>query len=125
RLRLSLNDSSHDTESLLSEALRRTLTLEKSASQETGPNPGPSPKMAGLVNARIGCIRTLGRLQVMRGNLETAMMQYTAAVSVGMEELGARVPAVQLALADLDAVSQMIRARADDDESVRLEWLGK
>ncbi|EXJ58961.1 hypothetical protein A1O7_06392 [Cladophialophora yegresii CBS 114405] len=120
RAHLSLNDASTDTEALLSEALRRTLTLEKAtatASQD------PTSRTAGLTHSRIGCLRTLGRLHVMRGNLATALMQYTAAMSVGVEELGVHVPAVQLALADLDAVSQMVRAHRDGDESVRLEWL--
>ncbi|KIW67576.1 hypothetical protein PV04_06816 [Phialophora macrospora] len=126
RVHLSLNDASTDTETLLSEALRRTLTLEKAAST---PDPASPPgermdaKAAGLIHSRIGCLRTLGRLHVMRGNLETAMMQYTAAMTIGVEELGVHVPAVQLALADLDAVSQMVRAHREGDENVRLEWL--
>ncbi|OCT51993.1 hypothetical protein CLCR_08196 [Cladophialophora carrionii] len=129
RAHLSLNDASTDTEALLSEALRRTLTLEK-ATVSNEPTTSPAyevvnAKAAGLIHSRIGCLRTLGRLHVMRGNLETALMQYTAAMSVGVEELGVHVPAVQLALADLDAVSQMVRAHRDGDESVRLEWLKK
>ena len=124
---LFLHDYSQVTEDLLSETLRRTLTLERSTSQEFGSSPDTrtNPMVAGLVNARIGCIRTLGRLHVMRGNLETAMMQYSCAVSIGLQELGSNVPAVQLALADLDAVSQMVRARALGDESLRYEWLAK
>ena len=130
RLRLSLNDASLETETLLSDTLRRTLTLEKTVADEPTPDNGAgaggiNPKLAGLVNARIGCVRTLGRLHVMRGNLQTALMQYTCAVSVGMEELGAHVPAVQLALADRDAAGRMIAANAEGDQSVRLEWLGR
>jgi hypothetical protein len=125
RVHLSLNDASTDTEALLSEALRRTLTLEKAVASLDPAflDERMNAKAAGLIHSRIGCLRTLGRLHVMRGNLETAMMQYTAAMTIGVEELGVHVPAVQLALADLDAVSQMVRAHREGDESVRLEWL--
>ncbi|KAJ9606612.1 hypothetical protein H2200_008620 [Cladophialophora chaetospira] len=125
RVQLSLNDTSAETESLLSEALRRTLTLEKASTDPTPTSPSQKlgPKAAALTLARMGCLRTLGKLHVMRGNLETAMMQYTAAVSIGVGELGLHIPAVQLALADLNAVSEILRARGERDDSVRQEWL--
>jgi hypothetical protein len=121
RAQLFLDNCSQDTESLLSDALHRTLTLE----EQTPANPSPASvaKAKGLAMARIGCLRTMGRLHVMRDNLETALMQYTAAMSLGVEELGVDVPAVQLALADLDAVSKMIAARSAGDDSLRLAWL--
>ncbi len=125
RVQLSLNDYSPNTDSLLSEAFRRTLVLEK-ASPDPFAAASPerqTPRGAGPKLARMDCLRTLGKLHVMRGNLETATMQYTAAVSIGVEELGIHVPAVQLALSDLDAVTNLVAARAQGDDAVRSEWL--
>ncbi|OAL37303.1 hypothetical protein AYO20_03479 [Fonsecaea nubica] len=109
KVHLALGNTNQDTESLVSDALRRTLTIEKSSEDQSSP-------LAEVVHSRMGCLRTLGRLHVMRGNVQTAMMQYTAAVSVGVGELGARVPAVQLAVADLDAVTRMTEHSDDDDD---------
>lgn len=134
KVHLSSHDFSGDTEFLISEALRRTLTLERAAADSEPPltatsisrpeAPAMTPRAVGLVHSRLGCLRTLGRLHVMRGNLETAMMQYTAAVNVGLEELGPAVPAVQLALADLDVVSQMVAAQnasqAEEEDDVHM-----
>ncbi|KIW31576.1 uncharacterized protein PV07_03210 [Cladophialophora immunda] len=100
KVHLASGNTSKDTESLVSDALRRTLAIEKSSDDQ-------SSRLAEVVHSRMGCLRTLGRLHVLRGNVETAMMQYTAAVSVGVGELGASVPAVQLAVADLDTVTRM------------------
>ncbi|EXJ71466.1 uncharacterized protein A1O5_05274 [Cladophialophora psammophila CBS 110553] len=108
KVHLASDDTSKDTELLISDALRRTLTIEKSSEDQAA-------GLAEAVHSRMGCLRTLGRLHVMRGNVETAMMQYTAAVSVGVAELGAGVPAVQLALADLDTVTRMAVPHPDDE----------
>ncbi|KIX95368.1 uncharacterized protein Z520_08885 [Fonsecaea multimorphosa CBS 102226] len=109
KVHLALKNTSKGTESFVSDALRRTLAIEKAAEHQ------PSSQLAELVHSRMGCLRTLGRLHVMRGNVETAMMQYTAAVGVGVAELGAAVPAVQLAVADLDTVTRMA-VHPDDAE---------
>lgn len=95
-------------EQLISVALQRTECIEAYGSQQ--------PLSLGVVHSRMGCLRTLGRLHVMRNDYSTALQHYTQAVSLGVNELGPSVPAVQLALADLDTASKM-KAQADLSES--------
>ncbi|KIW12911.1 hypothetical protein PV08_08098 [Exophiala spinifera] len=92
-------DSTLRAEELASDALNRTLGLDPS-------NTVP-PLSTTIVHARIGCLRTLGRVHLMRQNFATATQYYSEAVRIGGEQLGPDVPAVQLALADLVGASDL------------------
>jgi len=103
KVHLAANDLSNGTEALILDALQRTMTLLENADSN-------AKGSTGLVHARMGCLKTLGRLYVLRGDVQNGLMQYTAAANVGVEALGLEAPAVQLALADLDAVRQVVAA---------------
>jgi hypothetical protein len=62
---------------------------------------------ASIVHTRMACLRTLGRLYAMRDRPHRALHYYTQSVQIGIDELGPSVPAVQLALADLDVVGKL------------------
>lgn len=62
---------------------------------------------ASIVHTRMACLRTLGRLYAMRDRPHRALQYYAQGVQIGIDELGPSVPAVQLALADLDVVGKL------------------
>jgi len=99
KVRLAQGKPDAQAERLLNDGLRRTLTLETDGQMR--------PLWAEILHCRIGCLRTLGRLYIMRDNYDGALQCYTHAVTVGIDQLGPASPAVQLVLADLDAASKM------------------
>ncbi|KIX08087.1 uncharacterized protein Z518_02742 [Rhinocladiella mackenziei CBS 650.93] len=113
KVRLAQNNPDVQAECLVNDALQRTLTLEDSTKVR--------PLSAGIVHSRMGCLRTLARLFVMRNNYTIALQHYTQAVQVGINELGPAAPAVLLALADLDAASKMAAHANANAASIGLE----
>lgn len=99
KVRLAPGKPDEQAECLANEGLQFTLTLRADSEVR--------PSWAGIVHGRTGCLRTLGRLYIMRGDYDSALQCYPHAVTVGVDQLGPDSPAVQLVLADLDGVSKM------------------
>ena len=114
RVMVASGDASVRVECMLGDALRRMDVIASTQSDDKPILDAAELRMreGGLIFSRLAALRTLGRIHIMRRNLDNAKLCYEQAVTLAATQLGPHVSARRLCEIELEATKVLEFERA-------------